>query len=182
MKVLTDEEATLWCKQWPVNLKIQDGRFGSESDRSCTVDVSKLPWRDLLPTARSLAHLGCHSTQEFSGLLIWIRRIGIAVPEMENVIVHALERFRAGYGENRPLETARGHLFRAEEAPECSAAVLLVLLAEWEAYLVHPVGLWFAFIDNDNHVTVTAKSVEVAQDLKESLQVLGEILPTSPPF
>jgi hypothetical protein len=93
---------------------------------------------------------------------------------MENLVVRALERFRLGYGENRSLETARAHLFRNDESSECSAMLLLVLLAEWDAYFVHPSGDWVAFIDNDNHITVTAKSAATAKDLKVTLETWGQ--------
>jgi len=63
---------------------------------------------------------------------------------------------------------------RIDESSECSATLLLVLLAEWDAYLVHPSGDWVAFIDNDNHITVTAKSAEIAKDLKGSLEMWGQ--------
>jgi len=120
-----------------------------------------------------LAFLGCHDVDAFSGGLVWIRRIRIAVPEMEAVVLRALERFRVGYGENRSLETARAHFFRNDEAADCSAVLLLVLLAEWDAYFVHPSGDWVAFIDHDDHITVTAKSAEIAEDLRGSLERWG---------
>ena len=89
-------------------------------------------------------------------------------------MVRALERFRLGYGENRSLETARAHLFRSDESLECSAILLLVLLAEWDAYFVHSSGDWVAFIGNDDHITVAAKSAEMAKDLKGSLETWGQ--------
>jgi len=176
MKTLTDKEAMEWCKQWPLQLEFDERGLlcAPEKGHTYRVDISKMPWRDLLATARALAHLGCHSVGAFSGGLVWIRRTRIAVPEMEDVVVRALERFRLGYGENRSLESARAHLFRSDESSECSATLLLVLLAEWDAYLVHPSGDWVAFIDNDNHITVTAKSAEIAKDLKGSLEMWGQ--------
>ena len=176
MRTFTDQEAIEWCKQWPLNLEFDNNGLLCAPKGSYTyrVDISKMSWRDLLSTARALAHLGCHNTEAFGGGLVWVRRTGIAVPQMENVVVRGLERFRLGYGENRSLETARAHLFRSDESSECSAALLLVLLAEWDAYFVHPSGDWVAFIDNDNHITVTAKSAEIANDLKSSLETWGQ--------
>jgi hypothetical protein len=176
MKTFTDKEAMEWCRQWPLQLEFDNSGLlcAPKGGHTYRVDISKMPWRDLLSTARALAHLGCHTTEAFSGGLVWIRRTGIAVPEMENVIVRALERFRLGYGENRSLESARAHLFRSDESSECSSTLLLVLLAEWDAYLVHPSGDWVAFIDNDDHITVTAKSAEIAKDLKGSLEMWGQ--------
>jgi hypothetical protein len=176
MKTFTDKEAMEWCNQWPLQFEFEEGGClrAPKDGLTYRVDISKMPWRDLLSTARSLAHLGCHSVDAFSGGLVWIRRTGIAVPEMEQVVVRALERFRLGFGENRSLETARAHLFRSDESAECSATLLLILLAEWDAYLVHPSGDWVAFIDNDDQITVTAKSAETAKDLKGSLETWGE--------
>ena len=176
MRTFTDKEAMDWCKQWPLQLEFDNNGLlcvptGGHTYR---VDISKMPWRDLLSTARALAHLGCHNIEAFSGGLVWIRRTGIAEPEMENVVVRAFERFRLSYGENRSLESAKAHLFRSDESSECSATLLLVLLAEWDAYFVHPSGEWIAFIDNDDHITLTAKSAETANDLKGSLETWGQ--------
>jgi hypothetical protein len=175
MKTFTDEEAMDWCKQWPLQLEFDhDGLLRIPSKNyTYVVDLSNLPWRRLLPTASALAFLGCHVEEAFSGGLVWIRRTRIAVPEMEAVVLRALERFRMGFGENRSLETARAHFFRKDEANEFSAVVLLVLLAEWDAYVVHPSGEWVAFIDNDDHITVTSRTVEIAEDLKASLETWG---------
>lgn len=183
MRTFTDEEAMEWCKQWPLQLEFDNNGLlcAPEGGHTYRVDISKMPWRRLLSTARALALLTCHSEETFSGGLVWIRRTGIAVPEMERVVVRALERFRMGYGENRSLESAHAHLFRSDEASECSAALLLVLLAEWDAYFVHPSGDWVAFIDNDNHITVTAKSAETAIDLKSSLESWGQTTPELAP-
>jgi hypothetical protein len=175
MKIFTDEEAMNWCKQWPLQLEFDDDGLLRMPSKSHTyvVDLSKMPWRSLLPTATALAFLGCHVQEAFSGGLAWIRRTGIAVPEMEAVALRALERFRMGFGENRSLETARAHFFRKDESNEFSAVLLFVLLAEWDAYVIHPSGEWVAFIDNDDHITVTARSAEIAEDLKASLETWG---------
>jgi hypothetical protein len=84
MKTLTDKEAMEWCKQWPLQLEFSDAGLlcGPTGGHTYRVDVSKMPWRDLLSTARALAHLGCHSVEAFPGGLVWIRRTRIAVPEM----------------------------------------------------------------------------------------------------
>src|SRR3984885_7439152 len=65
------------------------------------------------------------------------------------------------------LKTAAG------ESAEFAGVILLVLLAEWDAYVVHPSGDWVAFIDNDDHITVTARSAELGKDLKASLDTWG---------
>jgi len=163
MKTLTDKEAMEWCKQWPRQLDFDEGLMRAPSGaHAYRVDLSKMHWRELVPTARSMAFLGCHTVEAFSGGLTWIRRTRIAVPELEEVTLRTLERFRLGYGENRSVETAAAHFFRKDESAEFAAVLLVILLAEWDAYVVHPSGDWVAFIDNDNHVTVTARSVEVA--------------------
>src|SRR6266481_3395422 len=123
MKTLTDKEAMDWCKAWPLQFEFDhDGLLcAPRSGYTYRVELSEMPWRSLLPTARSLAFLGCHVAEAFYGGLVWIRRTRIAVPEMEDVVLRALERFRIGFGENRSLETARAHLFRHDESNEFSA-------------------------------------------------------------
>lgn len=175
MRTLTDKEAMGWCKQWPLQFEFdEEGRLCAPSGcHTYRVDLSKMRWRELLPTARSVAFLGCHSVEAFYGGLVWIRRTRIAVPEMEEVVLRALERFRMGYGETRSLETASAHFFRKDESAEFAAVLLLILLAEWDAYVVHPSGDWVAFIGNDDHMTVIARSPEIAEDLKGSLETWG---------
>jgi len=42
-----------------------------------------------------------------------------------------------------------------------------------DVYFVHPSGDWVAFIDNDNHISVTTKTVEMGEELKKSLDTWG---------
>jgi hypothetical protein len=83
MKTFTDKEAIEWCKQWPIQLEFDERGLlcVPKESHAYRVDLSKMSWRDVVSTARALAHLGCHSSEAFSGGLVWIRRIGIAVPE-----------------------------------------------------------------------------------------------------
>ena len=78
--------------------------------------------------------------EAFFGGFLWIRRTAIAVPEMDGIARRGLERCRLGYGESRALETASAHLFRNDESAEFAAVLLIVLLAEWDAYVVHHSG------------------------------------------
>jgi hypothetical protein len=178
MKVLNDLEAIDWCRRGPLHFGFDDeGLLCSPTGgQTYRVDISKMPWRDLLPTATSLAFLGSRSVEGFFGGLVWVRRTGIASPDWEVVILRALERFRLGFGENRSLEAARAHFFRSDESSECSAVLLLVLLAEWDAYFIHSSGDWIAFISHDDHITVVTKTPEVGRDIKESLETWGAVV------
>jgi hypothetical protein len=175
MKALTDREAMDWCRASSSQLEFDGAGLLHMPHESYTysVDISKMPWRALLPTATSLAFLGSHVPEEFSGGLVWIRRTHIASPDWEEVVLRLLQRFRVGYGESQSLEAARAQLFRSDESAEFAGVILLVLLAEWDAYVVHPSGDWVAFIDNDDHITVTARSAELGGDLKASLETWG---------
>src|ERR1700733_6717648 len=161
MKVLTNKEAVEWCKQPPRSLEFDNEVLlcAPETGYTYRVDISKINWRDLVPTATSLAFLGARSVEAFSGGLVWIRRTRIASPDWEVILQRTLERFRLGYGDDRSLDVAAAHLFRSDESSECAGTLLLVLLAQWDAYFLHPSGEWIAFIDNDDHITVTTKSV-----------------------
>lgn len=175
MRTLTNEEALDWCKAWPVQLELDnEGVFQIPSTwHSYRVDLSKLPWREILPIASSVAFLGCHTVEEFSGAMVWIRRTGIAVPEMEGVVRQTLERFRLGYGETRSLETAKAHIFRNDESSELAGVLLLILLAEWDAYVVHPTGDWVAAVNHDDYITVGIRTREAAERTRVSLEAWG---------
>lgn len=175
MKTLTDLEAKEWCQQWPLRFTFdRDGLLCAPTEGvTYRVDISEMRWRDVVSTATALAFLDSRTLEQFSGGLLWVRRTGIASPDWEVVVLRTFERFRLGYGETRSLETVRAQLFRRDESSECAGALLLVLLAEWDAYFVHPSGDWVAFIDNDDHVTVTTRNVKIGEELKESLDTWG---------
>lgn len=183
MKVLTDREAVNWCRAWPLHLEFDDENLLNVtwSGPNYCVDISQMPWRDLLCTATSLAFLGARSIEAFSGGLVWVRRTGIASPDWEVVALRALEKFRLGSGEARSIEAAPAHLFRGDEASECAFVLLLVLLAEWDAYFISPSGDWIAFINHDDFITVAAKTLEIGNGMKESLKTWGPVTEQADP-
>ena len=182
MQTLTDKEAMDWCKQWPLKFEFDsEGSLCPFTDgKAYRVDISKMQWRDLLPTATSVAFLGSRTGELFCGGLVWIRRMGITSPDWERVALRTLERFRMGYGENRSIEVARAHLFRNDESSDVATVLLLAMLAEWDTIFVPPSGDWVAFIDHDDHITVNAKSAEIAEDLRPSLETWGSTTSTVP--
>ena len=67
--------------------------------------------------ARLVAHLG-YEEIDFRGAHLWLTTWGVWNPQVEVIGRKTLEQFRRGQGENRPLESAPGHIFRDDEFTE----------------------------------------------------------------
>jgi hypothetical protein len=71
---------------------------------------------------------------QFQGALLWITfsDLGSQAPIGWKLI----EKMRQGFGENRPLQTARAHFFRRDELLDLQAFLLPCFVFGWDAYLL----------------------------------------------
>jgi hypothetical protein len=58
------------------------------------------------------------------------------IPRVEAIGRKTLEQFRRGQGENRPLESAPGHIFRDDEFTEAVCCLLQPMIVGWDAYYI----------------------------------------------
>jgi hypothetical protein len=90
------------------------------------------------------------SEVRFQGALLWITysEVGSLAPIGWKLI----EKMRQGFGENRPLQTARAHFFRSDELLDLQAFLLPCFVFGWDAYLV-PFGSneFFVHVSHDEY-------------------------------
>ena len=88
--------------------------------------------------------------EQFQGALLWITfsELGSLAPIGWKLI----EMMRQGFGENRPLQTARAHFFRRDELLDLQAFLLPCFVFGWDAYLV-PFGSndFFVHVSHDEY-------------------------------
>jgi len=97
--------------------------------------------------------------------LLWINEYGIWPSSENRLIFYALRRL---IGEERPLEDAPGHVFRAEDADLLSALLAVAFYFSWGALLVRgDLGL-IARISHDDHVDFYGTA--------DALEGIGKIL------
>src|ERR1700674_5788775 len=65
--------------------------------------------------ARVASMMGINEEALFYGATLWITLSTIGTPQLDKSGWKLVERMRQGFGENRSLQTASGHFFRADE-------------------------------------------------------------------
>ena len=177
MQVCTDHEAIAWCLSEPRGLGLDAaGRLtGAEVGRALKLDMKSLKWRELPMVARALAFAGCHEESSFAGALLWVRTKGIALSESEAIVARMADGVRHRCDGASSLDKARATLFQEGESNDCSAMVLATMLAEWDAYLVHPSGGWWMLIHHDDCAYVSTTSPHLLTKLRGSLQAIGPV-------
>lgn len=113
----------------------------------------------------------------FHGALLWITysELGSLAPVGWKLI----ERMRQGFGENRPLQTARAHFFRSDELLDLRAFLLPCFVFGWDAYLV-PFGStdFFVHVSHDEYWGAVSKTRKAYDTL---FAELADLNPTESP-
>jgi len=109
---------------------------------------------------------------QFQGALLWITysEPGSLAPIGWKLI----EKMRQGFGENRPLQTARAHFFRSDELLDLQAFLLPCFVFGWDAYLV-PCGRndFFVHISHDEYWGVVSRTQKANEMLLAELKDLN---------
>jgi hypothetical protein len=111
------------------------------------------------------------------GALLWI-----TYPELGNLAPigwKLVEKMRQGFGENRPLQTARAHFFRRDELLDLKAFLLPCFVFGWDAYLIQ-MGRndFFVHISHDEYWGVVSRTRKAYDGLFAELEDLN---PTESP-
>jgi hypothetical protein len=109
--------------------------FAETGTKTITVDLRGKEPHQLVHLARLVANLGYEET-DFRGAHLWLTTWGVWNPQVEAIGFKMLEQFRRGYGENRSLESAPGHLFRDDEFTEAVCCLLPPVMVGWDGYYV----------------------------------------------
>jgi hypothetical protein len=126
MDILTKSEAEIWCRAH--RIKLDDRDRPHRPERAECFDIPQDAGQRVALVA---SHFGDRSFGTTN--LVWFTEWGIW-PSSERQ--HIFCRFRASYGEMRPLIDAPGHLLTANERDELLSLVTLGVLFLWDIYVV----------------------------------------------
>ncbi len=181
---MTDEEVLAHLKKhaWASGIKVIDLKreYGTEHqliyedvEASCIDVPLQGAFRDAY-MARSLAMLGTNGEEGlFYGATLWITLSSIGSPQLERTGWMQIELMRRGFGELRPLESARGHWFRNGEVVELAAFLAVCLEFRWDAWLVPAGDRFFVKISHDEFVAVATRDQETFDGCMAALNGLN---------
>ncbi len=176
MNAMTDDEVREFMQKnsWATGIKIDanDDLFYDSPDANC-IEMS-FPETPLRATyfARVISMLGAQDEALFNGALLWIRLWCIGSPQLEKSGWKLIERMRMGFGELRPLGTARGHWFRHDELVDLTAFIVPCLVYGWDAYVVPANAGCFSFICHDGFWCVATRDSETQARVWEEMKDL----------
>ena len=134
MKVVTEAEIREYLLQFP-ELRCEGKVVGFDHPeaKGITIDLRLPEPHQLVFLARLAASL-MFEGHDFQGACLWVTQWGVWNPYVESVGFNTLERYRQGFGENRPLTTAPGHFFREDELLNSVSCLVQPMLVGWDAY------------------------------------------------
>ena len=181
MHVGTDAEALQLLSniKWECGVKVDGTKlYYDVPDANCIeLKFPDIPGRAAYFSSRA-SRLGIPGDEaDFHGAMLWITysELGSLAPIGWKLI----ERMRQGFGENRPLQTARAHFFRSDELLDLRAFLLPCFVFGWDAYLV-PFGSndFFVHVSHDEFWGVVSRTRKAYERLFAELQDLN---PTESP-
>lgn len=172
----TDDEVLKWFEEtkWHHGLRVV-GTQPYYSDPATNCLELKFPETPLRVTffTRVIAMLGLEDESLFYGALLWVTQSQIGSPQLEKSGWKLIERMRAGYGENRSLQTTSGHFFRDDEL-DLSAFLIPCFVYSWDAYVVPNANNdFFVHISHNEYWGVVARTIEAYDRLFSELKGLG---------
>ena len=124
--------------------------------------------------ARVAAMMGINEEALFYGATLWITLSTIGTPQLDKSGWKLVERMRQGFGENRSLQTASGHFFRADELVDLTAFLVPCFVYGWDAFVVHNASNdFFVYISHDEYWGVVARTKETYDRLFSELKDLN---------
>jgi hypothetical protein len=178
MHVGTDAEVKeLLCdKKWDSGIRV-DGThlyFDGPEANCLELKFPDLPGRAAYFSWKA-SMLGTSGEEaNFHGALLWITysELGSLAPIGWKI----LEKMRQGFGENRSLQTARGHFFRTDEVLDLRAFILPCFIFGWDAYLV-PFGSreFFVHVSHDEYWGVVSRTRRTHDELFAEMEDLKPV-------
>lgn len=178
MHVGTDAEVRqfLTDEKWNSGIRAADSNLYYDSPEANCLELKfpDLPGRAAYFSSRA-SMLGTSGEEvNFHGALLWITfsELGSLSP----IGWKAVEKMRQGFGENRSLQTARGHFFRSDELLDLKAFVLPCFVFGWDAYLV-PFGSseFFVHVSHDEYWGVASRTRVAYEKLFAELSDLNPV-------
>jgi len=160
--------------KWGCGIKVEGTNLHYDGPEADCIELKfpDLPERAAYFSSRA-SRLGIPGDEaHFHGAMLWITysEPGSLAPIGWKLI----EKMRQGFGENRPLQTARAHFFRSDELLDLRAFVLPCFVFGWDAYLV-PFGSndFFVHVSHDEYWGVVSRTREAYDKLFAELEDLN---------
>ncbi len=152
MWCIGEEESRQWCLGRGIKL---NGKGVPIADEDWQGDTFSL--REAWPSLTGFSRMLATQLEPFDECLLWVTQWGV-FPSSENL--HLFYRMRNGYGENRQLFHAPGHLFLKHERADLATFIQLSVINCWDFYLA-PAPSWKgAFVSHDEAVDFYADDVD----------------------
>jgi hypothetical protein len=116
---------------------------------------------------RFLSHWIATSLPYQAPALLWITQWGIW-PSSENW--HLYYKLRQGYGDQRLLDEAPGHVFLKHESEDLASFLQLAIMHAWEGYLFTETDYVTTFISHDEYVDFYAGLDSNLSDVREAFR------------
>ncbi len=176
MHVGTDAEVVqfLTDNKWDCGIKVNGTNLFYESPEANCIELKfpDLPGRAAYFSSKA-SRLGLVSDEaQFQGALLWITysELGSLAP----IGWKQVEKMRQGFGENRPLQTARAHFFRNDELLDLRAFLLPCFVFGWDAYLIPFVrNDFFVHVSHDEYWGVVSRTRKAYDRLFAELEDLN---------
>ena len=181
MRVATDAQVVelLTDSKWNCGIKVDGTNLYDDGPETNCIKLKFPDWPGRAAYFSSRAtRLGLADDEtQFRGALLWITfsELGSLAPIGWKLV----EKMRQGFGENRPLQTARAHYFRSDELLDLRAFLLPCFVFGWDAYFI-PFGRtdFFVHVSHDEYWGVISRTRE-AHD--RTLAELEDLNPTESP-
>jgi hypothetical protein len=164
MKVVSNQEAMLWCQQHDVAL------YCNLPDRSKAEFEFKIP-----PDAQARVALVDRAMKPFDGesqFLVWFNDWAVW-PSGQRM--HVFDRFRTSYGITQRLIDSPGHLFDQAEIEDAVSFVTLGVLFLWDCHIVAPSHSKLLFFSHDEFGM--SKGIELPGSVRVRGPASGEARP-----
>ncbi len=166
MNFITKAECCDWCKQR--GLEVDDDRRGIRNTFAHSM-TTRIP-----PESRRHAILSrylIHVLPQWDNCLLWVTTWGVWPTEENEPIYNHL---RSGYGDNRPLIEAPGHLFDQSEKEDAVGFLRLVFTYGRDAYLIPSNSTTMVFVSHDEYVDVFVGDKQRLKDIEDGLLDLDQ--------
>ena len=177
MRVVTDAEMHE-CLSHFTELRVEPKAvaFHNPQSKIINVDLRVAEPHQLLWLARLAASL-TEPEKDFRGAYLWITQWGVWDPNVEAVGFNTLERYRQGFGENRSLTTAAGHVFRHDEFLSSVPCLVQPMLVGWDAYYIPHTAAgdfeYFLFVSHDSFLEIHTRTDKAHREANQRLEALS---------
>ena len=173
MRFLTTAECRDWCKQrdLPTDDNSRIARNGFPF--SVTTKVPEESRRHAILSRYLIENL-----REWDSCLLWVTTWGVW-PTEESGSVYA--HLRSGYGDNRPLVEAPGHLFDQTEKEDAVGFLRLVFTFGWDAYVIPSNTSLIFFASHDEFVDLFTADKQMLESAEKGLVCIEEEWYGKPP-